>query len=103
MAVVLLPAVGYGHSTGHRMLWVLAEALAARGCTAVRIDLPGNRRQRGRRVLSGLRPWAETLTADDRAASGSTSREDVKQFPKGSGIQWTGARRQSPPVSATLI
>ena len=56
VAVVLLPAVGYGHSTGHRMLRVLAEALAARGCTAVRIDYPGTGDIAGdATVLSGLR------------------------------------------------
>ena len=56
VAGVLLPAVGYGHSTGHRMLRVLAEALAARGCTAVRIDYPGTGDIAGdATVLSGLR------------------------------------------------
>ena len=55
VAVVLPPALGYAHSIGHRMLRVLAEALVARGCTAVRIDYPGTGASAGATVLSGLR------------------------------------------------
>jgi esterase/lipase len=39
--VLVLPSVGYEYWTAHRTLRSLAEALAAEGCTVLRIDYPG--------------------------------------------------------------
>ena len=63
MAVVLLPAVGYGPATGDRMLRVLRLGARSPRMHRVRIDYPGTGDSAGAAtVLSGLRPWAETLT-----------------------------------------
>jgi esterase/lipase len=39
--VLVLPSVGYEYWTAHRTLRSLAEALAAEGCTVLRVDYPG--------------------------------------------------------------
>ena len=62
LGVVVLPPVGYEYSSSHRFWRSLAEALADRDVTTLRVDYPGTGDSAGPvEELQDLTPWRSTL------------------------------------------
>jgi alpha-beta hydrolase superfamily lysophospholipase len=76
VGVVILPPAGYAYSSSHRFWRMLAETLAARGITTLRVDYPGTGDSGGAaESLQRLAPWRSVLPT---AVAHLTQEEEVQ-------------------------